>query len=115
MGWFLKAIKNYAGFAGRSRRMEYWMFILFSSIFTFIISVLEALIGIPSLLSFLFTLFLLVPSLSVAVRRLHDTGRTGWWNLIGFVPLIGIIVLTVFMCLDGEEHDNEYGRNPKTS
>ena len=66
-----------------------------------------------SILSGIYGLAVLIPGLAVAVRRLHDTGRSGWWLLIGLVPLIGAIVLIVFMATDGEPGDNAYGPNPK--
>jgi uncharacterized membrane protein YhaH (DUF805 family) len=66
-----------------------------------------------SILGGIYGLAVLIPGLAVAVRRLHDTGRSGWWLLIGLVPLIGAIVLIVFMATDGEPGDNAYGPNPK--
>jgi uncharacterized membrane protein YhaH (DUF805 family) len=65
------------------------------------------------LLSGLYSLAILIPSLAVTVRRLHDTDRTGWWLLIGMIPLIGAIVLLVFMLLDSQPGDNQYGAHPK--
>jgi uncharacterized membrane protein YhaH (DUF805 family) len=75
------------------------------------ISILDAVIG-AGLLSVIFTLGMVIPSISIAARRLHDTGRSGWWQLIALIPLIGLIILIVFLVQDG--HDaNEYGENPK--
>ncbi|MBE4909647.1 DUF805 domain-containing protein [Bacillus luteolus] len=113
MSWFLKAIKNYAVFRGRARRTEYWMFVLVSAIFAFVIAFIEPFLGIEPILSGIYSLFLLLPSLSVTVRRLHDTGRSGWWILISLIPLIGAIVLFVFTVLDSEPGENKYGPSPK--
>ncbi|WNC14320.1 DUF805 domain-containing protein [Brevibacillus brevis] len=112
MEWYLKVVKNYVGFTGRARRKEYWMFVLFHVIIYTVLAIVENLIGIPSVLSGLYSLAVLLPSLGVIVRRLHDTGRTGWWILISLIPVIGTIVLLVFLCLDSTE-DNQYGVNPK--
>ncbi|MFQ3220457.1 MAG: uncharacterized membrane protein YhaH (DUF805 family) [Paraglaciecola sp.] len=112
MDYFIGALKKYADFTGRARRKEYWMFYLIYMSLIIVISILDAVIG-AGLLSIIFTLGMLVPSISIAARRLHDTGRSGWWQLIAFIPLIGFIILIVFLAQDG--HDaNEYGENPKS-
>jgi len=95
--------------------MEYWMFVLFNMIIAIVLAFVEGLLGSPGFLSMLYSLGVLIPSLAVAVRRLHDTGRTGWWLLIGLIPVIGIIVLIVFFLLDSEEGDNQHGANPKAA
>ena len=121
MGWFLMALKKYAVFSGRSRRREFWFFMLFYVIIVFVLAYLDAAIGLTTsergagILSTVFVLAMLIPGLALTVRRLHDTGRTGWWVLIGFVPLIGNIVLLVFMCLDSESGANQYGPAPKAA
>ena len=112
MEWYLKVLKNYVGFQGRARRKEYWMFTLFSIIVSVILSIVENIIGLTSVLTTLYSLAVLLPSLAVAVRRLHDTGRSGWWLLIALIPFIGAIVLLVFVCEDSKEN-NRYGSNPK--
>lgn len=89
------------------------MFVLFSVIISLILSLVENLIGIPQVLTSIYSLAVLLPSLGVLVRRLHDTGRSGWWFLLAFIPVIGTIILLVFMCQDSKE-DNQYGPNPKT-
>ena len=111
MEYFIGALKRYADFTGRAKRQEYWMFILFYVIFYLMLSVIDAVIGIP-VLSSLYSLALFIPSISIAARRLHDTSRSGWWQLIALIPLIGAIVLIVFLVQDSHE-DNEYGPNPK--
>lgn len=111
MEYFTGALKKYADFTGRARRKEYWMFVLFYLIFYIVLSVIDSFIG-SMILSGLFSLALLVPSISIAARRLHDTGRTGWWQLIALIPLLGTIVLIVFLAQDSHD-ENKYGANPK--
>jgi uncharacterized membrane protein YhaH (DUF805 family) len=119
MNWFQLALKKYAVFSGRSQRSEYWYFVLFYLLIYIGLSIVDGVIGAKvangtvGLLSTLFSLAMLVPSLSVTVRRLHDTGRSGWWLLVAFVPLVGGIVLLVFMVQDSQAGANEHGPNPK--
>lgn len=113
MDWYLKVLKNYVGFSGRARRKEYWMFVLFNLIVSAGLVILEFILDIKSVLTVIYSLAILLPSLAVTFRRLHDTGRSGWWILIGLIPFIGGIVLLVFDCLDSESNDNQYGPNPK--
>ncbi|OGU23055.1 MAG: hypothetical protein A2580_08185 [Hydrogenophilales bacterium RIFOXYD1_FULL_62_11] len=119
MDWYLGVLKQYAVFKGRARRKEYWFFILFNLIASLLLTLVDFMTGSldaelgMGLLSGLYSLAILIPSLAVTVRRLHDTGRTGWWLLVGLIPLIGAIVLLVFMLLDSQPNDNEYGANPK--
>jgi uncharacterized membrane protein YhaH (DUF805 family) len=91
------------------------MFVLFSFIVSIVLAILENIAGMPSVLSGLYSLAVLLPSLAVGFRRLHDTGRSAWWLLIGLIPLIGAIILLVFACQDSQENDNQYGPNPKVS
>ena len=107
MDFFIDALKQYANFNDRARRKEYWMFILVYMI----INIVLAVLGLD-MISMLVGLILLIPSISIAARRLHDTGRTGWWQLIVLIPIIGIIVLIVFLVQDSHD-ENEYGANPK--
>lgn len=113
MEWYLSVLKNYAGFSGRARRKEYWMFVLFNMIIAIGLGVIEGLFGSPGILGGLYSLAVLVPSIAVSMRRLHDTGRSGWWMLIGFVPLLGAIVLLIFFIQDGMQGSNQYGSSPK--
>ena len=121
MGWYLEALKKYAVFSGRSRRKEYWYFVLFSLVVSLALSAVDALLGtFPSsanvgLLGGIYGLAVLIPSIAVSVRRLHDIDRTGWWVLISLVPVIGSIVLLVFAVLDGTPGQNRFGPNPKAS
>jgi uncharacterized membrane protein YhaH (DUF805 family) len=111
--WYLKVLKNYAVFNGRARRTEYWMFFLFNAIITIILSILENIGDITNVLTGIYGILTLLPSLAVGARRLHDSGKSGWWLLIGLIPFIGTIILLIFFCLDSEEGDNRFGANPK--
>lgn len=113
MQWFMKVMRNYVGFSGRARRKEYWMFVLISAIIAIVIAILESLIGMPAVLSTLYSLVIFLPSLAVTVRRLHDVGKSGWWILISLIPIIGAIILLVFTCLDSQPGTNKWGPNPK--
>ncbi|OCC11665.1 DUF805 domain-containing protein [Streptomyces sp. PTY087I2] len=112
MNWYLAVLKNYAGFSGRARRKEYWMFTLISFGISLVLSIIGGAID-ASFLSYIYTLAILIPSLAVGVRRLHDTGRSGWWLLIALVPLVGAIILIVFLASEGKPETNEHGVNPK--
>ncbi|MBT8339690.1 MAG: DUF805 domain-containing protein [Desulfatitalea sp.] len=112
MKWFVEVLKKYAVFEGRAHRTEYWMFILFYVLIAVVLAIIEAVLGIFGL-NAIFALALLLPSLAVTVRRLHDTDRSGWWLLIGLVPLAGIVLL-VFMLLPSNEADNPYGPRATT-
>jgi uncharacterized membrane protein YhaH (DUF805 family) len=113
--WYLAVLKNYAGFSGRARRTEYWMFALVNFIVTLIFYVLTFAThsGVFLVLLFLYALAVLLPSLAVLVRRLHDIGMSGWWILIGLVPFVGGIVLLVFTLLPGNNGPNRYGDDPR--
>ncbi|OQY23195.1 MAG: hypothetical protein B6I37_05835 [Desulfobacteraceae bacterium 4572_35.2] len=113
MEWYLAVLRNYAGFSGRARRQEYWMFLLFNMIIAVVLGFIEGLFGSPGILGSIYSLAVLVPSIAVSMRRLHDTGRSGWWMLIGFVPLIGAIVLLIFFVQDSMQSSNQYGPSPK--
>jgi uncharacterized membrane protein YhaH (DUF805 family) len=122
MQWYTDVIKKYAVFSGRARRKEFWMFTLFSVIISIIISILDRLFGLTygsgntsGVLSTIYSLAVLLPSIGVGIRRLHDTGRTGWWLLINLVPCIGFIVYIVFAAQEGNAGDNAYGPDPKAA
>ncbi|MGY0216504.1 DUF805 domain-containing protein [Endozoicomonadaceae bacterium StTr2] len=110
MEWYLKALKQYADFKGRARRKEYWMFFLINFVITLVLSFLDG--GEPGI-STVYALLIMIPGIAVTVRRLHDTERTGWWVLIGLIPVIGTIVLLIFCTLDSDAESNNYGPNPK--
>jgi uncharacterized membrane protein YhaH (DUF805 family) len=119
MNWYLEVLKKYAEFNGRARRKEYWFFFLISTVISIILAVIDSFTGTISeeaglgLLSGIYALAVLIPGLSVTVRRLHDTDRSGWWILIGLIPIIGGIALLIFMVLDSTPGGNQYGPNPK--
>lgn len=112
MEYFTAALQQYMNFEGRNTRTQYWMFILFYTIFYVVCMVIDGVLG-TMFIGLLFSLALLVPSIAAATRRLHDTGRSGWWQLIALIPLLGAIVLIVFLAQDTSHGDNEYGPNPK--
>lgn len=112
MEWYLKVLRQYADFTGRARRMEYWMFTLINLVVAIVLLIIDATLG-TMVLYWIYALAVLIPGLAVAVRRLHDTGRTGWWLLIGLIPIIGGIVLIVFFATEGERQPNVYGPDPK--
>jgi uncharacterized membrane protein YhaH (DUF805 family) len=109
---FMNVLKKYAEFSGRARRQEYWMFTLIYILMYAGLAVVEGMILGTPFISSIFLLAMFLPTISVAIRRLHDTGRSGWWLLLSLIPIVSI-VLVVFMCLDSEEGDNDYGPNPK--
>jgi uncharacterized membrane protein YhaH (DUF805 family) len=119
MNWFVTALKNYAVFSGRARRSEYWYFALFYVILYAVCAIVDVATGSfdrasgIGIFTGILTLALLIPSLSVTVRRLHDTGRSGWWLLIVLIPLVGAIILLVFLAQDGEAGPNRFGPSPK--
>jgi uncharacterized membrane protein YhaH (DUF805 family) len=121
MKWFLVVLKKYADFTGRAQRAEYWYFALFYILFFIVLALIDGRVGAfnhamgVGFLSGVFALAMLIPSLAVTVRRLHDTSRSGWWILISLIPLIGGIVLLVFACQDSAPGDNAYGPNPKAA
>ncbi len=124
MHWYLSVLKKYAVLDGRARRMEYWMFTLFDTLFSILIFVIGTVIGNalngPIELSglgfgllFFYLFVVLMPKLSVTVRRLHDTGRSALWLFVGLVPVLGSLIVLVLMVLEGEPTENEYGPDPK--
>ncbi len=124
MYWYMEVMRKYAVFAGRARREEYWMFqlvniVIFVVLFAAFIPPLifhsgNLILPLRLLSAFIFfyALALVVPALAVSVRRLHDTNLSGWWVLIGFIPLGGVVLL-VFHLLDSNPGPNRYGPNPK--
>ena len=119
MHWLTGPITKYVVWEGRATRSEYWYFILFTTLITVGLTMIDLAVGTfdeetnQGLISGLFSLFIFLPSIAVFVRRLHDTGRSGWWFWILLVPLIGFIVILVFFCTDSQEEANQYGPNPK--
>ena len=119
MEWYIKVIKSYSDFNGRSRRKEYWMFTLWNIIFALSVIVLDYQFGIvyPSFgygpLYIAYGLFVFIPSLAVAIRRLHDIGKSGWMYLVGLIPIAGAIWLLILFVTEGNQGNNDYGVDPK--
>jgi len=121
MNYFLDVMKNkYAQFEGRASRSEYWYFVLFYIIFAVVVGLLDGVMagltggntGGIGILSLIYILGTLVPSIAVGIRRLHDTGRSGWWYLIALIPIASLVLLAFFV-MDSQESENKYGANPK--
>lgn len=123
MKWFIKALRHYADFSGRARRKEYWMFVLFNLIFMFVWAFLIALFSrsyynentLMWVLQLSWFGLTGIPGLAVAVRRLHDLGKSGWMILVGLIPFVGGIWLLILMVTDGQAGENRFGPDPKTS
>ena len=131
MDWMILPLKRYTDFSGRSRRKEYWLFFLLMIVLGLIAGMIDTMLGFGSTyrsvsgtgysfgwathngpVEILLGLATFIPGLAVMVRRLHDLDKSGWWLLIGFVPLIGAIVLIVFMCIEGTRGPNRFGPDP---
>jgi uncharacterized membrane protein YhaH (DUF805 family) len=116
MNWYLKVLKNYACFDGRARRTEYWMFVLFNVIFSIVFAIIDGVAlknGLP-VLQLLYALAVLIPSIAVGARRLHDQDKSGWLLLLAFIPMVGGLFLLILFCRDGTSGENKYGQDPKT-
>ena len=119
MIWYLLVLKKYSVFSGRSSRKEYWYFVLFNVLISIVLMVADVMIGTFDsetgfgLLNGIYTLAILIPSLAVSVRRLHDTDRSGWLCLLLLIPLVGAIILIFFFAEDSQPGENQYGSNPK--
>ncbi|MDP3838185.1 MAG: DUF805 domain-containing protein [Methylococcales bacterium] len=119
MNWYLGVLKKYTVFSGRAQRAEYWYFVLFNMLVGVGLALIDQATGTldaetgVGLLGGLYSLAILLPSLGVSVRRLHDTDRSGWWLFILLIPVIGVIALLVFFVQDSKAGTNEYGDNPK--
>ncbi len=113
--------ENYANFEGRARRSEYWYFVLFNALIgyasMFVFGLIGGMLDVPILagIGFVYVFAALIPGLAVAIRRLHDTNKSGWMILIGLIPVVGSIVLIVFFATEGTQGSNEYGSDPKLS
>lgn len=112
MNWYIKCWQQYADFRGRARRSEYWYFVLCNLIVEAVLEAVAYLLGANFLVS-IYGLAVLLPSLGVGVRRLHDIGKSGWYLLISLIPLIGWIWIIVLLCRDSQHGTNEWGPNPK--
>jgi len=119
MHWYIAVLKKYAVFNGRAQRKEYWYFILCNFLLSFAVGNVETVTGNVNaetgmgMISMFYAVLMLMPSISVGVRRLHDTGRSGWWMLLAFIPILGSLVLIYFFTIDSDPGENPYGQNPK--
>jgi uncharacterized membrane protein YhaH (DUF805 family) len=127
---FTAAIRSFwsrfADFKGRSRRSEYWYVQLFLVVTNLAVAGIDLALmdgdvdrfianGGGGIVGLIWIFATIVPALAVLIRRLHDTGKTGWWALVGFIPLVGAIVLLVFTVTDSSPGENKYGTSPKAS
>lgn len=119
MNWYVKCLRQYTDFTGRARRKEYWMYTLFNVIFVALLAGIDYLLGWFSIeyrigvLSGIYSLAVLLPGLAVCVRRLHDIGKSGWYYLLGLIPIVGPIILLVYYCTEGDRFENAWGEDPK--
>ena len=120
MEWATLPLKRYAEFTGRSRRKGYWMWVLLANGMCIVASILDGIAGMNGMIAGVYgpitavvAFGLLVPSIAVSIRRLHDTDRSGWWLLLGLVPIVGAVIVLVFMMLDGTRGANRFGADPK--
>lgn len=120
MEWALLPLKRYADFSGRSRRKEYWMFILGVIVVAIVLSIIESILGLNGMvggvygpLTLILVLALLIPGIAVQVRRFHDQDKSGWFVLLSLIPFVGGLIVLVFMCLEGTKGPNRFGEDPK--
>lgn len=119
MNWYLEVLRKYTVFTGRARRKEYWYYFLINFLIITVLLLIDNMLGTldhevgMGLLSGIYALAVLIPGIAVAVRRLHDTDRTGWWVLIALIPIVGPIILIFFLIQDSTADGNRFGPNPK--
>ncbi len=117
MNYYKKVLQNYANFTGRARRSEYWYFALFNFLITLGCLIVDTVLGTRyadvGVVQFLYGLAVLIPSLAVGVRRLHDVGKSGWFFFIVLIPIVGAIWLLVLFATNSHAGENQYGPNPK--
>jgi uncharacterized membrane protein YhaH (DUF805 family) len=135
MEWMLLPLRRYAQFSGRAQRKEYWMFALFVVLGSLVLSGLDTVLGLGGhassytvnmpgnyaagsnlsggILTDIFSLAIIIPSIAVAVRRLHDVDKSGWWLLIELIPIVGWIIVLVWACTEGTRGPNRFGPDPK--
>ncbi|WP_439183191.1 DUF805 domain-containing protein [Carboxylicivirga taeanensis] len=118
MNWFIAALKKYADFSGRARRKEYWMFVVFYALFSFAAAIIDGLLISMAGIYFtpvltLFALSMVIPTLAVSVRRMHDIGKSGAMILVSFIPIIGGIWFLIMAATEGTAGENQYGQDPK--
>ena len=113
MDYYVSVLRDrYAQFTGRARRTEFWMFVLVNFIVSLVLGFVLGMIHMTAI-SYLYSLAVFIPSIALTARRLHDIDKSGWWQLIGIIPIIGWIVMIVWCAKEGQPTDNKYGPNPK--
>ncbi|MBU3016043.1 DUF805 domain-containing protein [Poseidonibacter lekithochrous] len=116
MNWYFEVLKKYTVFNGRARRSEFWYFMLFSTIVSVICAILDYIIGSDiGMIGLVYSLAVLLPTLAVGARRLHDINKSGWWQLLILIPIIGLIILIVWYAKNSMNETNKYGDNPKAT
>jgi len=113
MKWYLEVLKKYAVFEGRARRKEYWMFILLNVIFLILASGIHGVFDGYYIILIIYIIAMIIPTISVIVRRMHDIGKSGFWIFIRLVPIIGGIWMLILLCTEGQTWKNQYGEDPK--
>lgn len=117
MNYYSICLSKFADFSGRARRREYWTFVLVNCLIALLLLILGLAFGEDSpasnIMVTIFYLIMLVPNLSVSVRRLHDIGKSGWYMFLSLIPLIGGLILLIWSLMDSEPGENQYGKNPK--
>lgn len=113
MNWYLTVLKKYAQFDGRAGLREFWMFVLINFLIVIALMLIDFAVGLFGILSIIYALGIIIPSIAVSVRRLHDTGKSGWNILLGLIPAIGFIILLFFYLQAGQNGENTYGPEPK--
>ena len=114
MNWYINAWKNYAVFNGRATRPEFWYFVLIHAVVILILGIIDYLIGRQYIFASLYYVAAILPYLAVAVRRLHDINRSGWWLLLMMpIPIVGWIVLLIFLVSRGTSGKNRFGGDPQ--
>ena len=108
----ISVFTNYANFKGRATRSEYWYFVLFNMVVSAVLSGLAQASNGLAIISVLYSLAVFIPGLAVAVRRLHDVGKSGWWYFIVLVPCVGFIILLLDLIKESQAGDNQYGPYP---
>lgn len=118
--WMMLPLKRYTDFSGRSRRKEYWMFVLGIIIVAILLGIVEGIVGLSGMvagvygpLTTIFLLAIIIPSIAVQVRRFHDQDKSGWFVLLSLIPFVGGLIVLVFMCLEGTKGPNRFGPDPK--
>ncbi len=105
-------VEKYSDFNGRARRSEYWYWTLFNVVVALIASAIASVLKAPVLAS-IWSIAVLIPSLAVCIRRLHDIGKSGWYYLFILIPIVGLVLLLVWFTRDSQPGSNQYGENPK--